>query len=154
MGRGRPSGTTILERGFRLSDKVELRREEVYNMLTGGYDPDSICIKLSEKYKVAQKSIQSDIYLIRYKLQDYMKKDLEEIIADHIAKYDRVYQKALERGDFDSSLKALNAKEKLLRIHKTESVVTINQLNVQAYTNEQLLSIQKTLESGNKISNE
>lgn len=129
----------------KLLDKVEIRRNEVADMISDGKTYNFIKNELSKKYDVSTHSIQNDINLMMNDMKEYVAKNRNLIIGNHLLKYDRLYERCMEAKDYDTAIKVLNSKEKLLNLYKEVSPVTINQLSVNGYTTEQLLKIQETL---------
>jgi hypothetical protein len=137
-----PSGETLL------MDAVELRRMEVMEYIGLGKSSYWIKDNLSKKYNVTISSITNDITIYNKAMIEYVGMDKKEIIAEHLTKYDVLYRKCMESKEYETAVKVLAGKEKLMKMHAEISPITINQLSIGGYTNEQLIKMQEIISDG------
>ena len=102
------------------------RRLEVFELMEKGYTSNSIINIITETYGISDKTVWSDIAYNRGKIVAYYDKQREYIISDHLSKYDRIIEDSERFGDTRGKILALQAKEKLLKLHAPEVAVQVN----------------------------
>lgn len=118
----------------RTSDSImTVRQDEVRDMLLQGKSTASIIKDIGSKYRIARSTIERDITIVYKQLRIYIEKSREDIIAEHIAKYDRIFEQCMDIYDYRDAMKALRQKEELLKYHRNEPIIAIqnNTMNME-----------------------
>jgi len=102
------------------------RRLEVFELMEQGYTSNSIISMITETHGISDKTVWADIAYNRGKIVAYYDKQREYIISDHLSKYDRIIEDSERFGDTRGKILALQAKEKLLKLHAPEVAVQVN----------------------------
>lgn len=129
--------------------ETEIRRLEVTEMLLKGYLQKDVIRRLSEKYGVTTRTLQSDVKLALKNIYISYETKIPELIDEHIAKYKYIYREAMEANDLKSALSALASVEKLLKLHNIETQVNIQQ-NTIDLKNLSMSELKELLNEGNK----
>jgi len=132
---------------------VTLRQNDVRDMLLKGKSTSYIIAYVNNQYGVARSTIERDITIIYRQLRVYVEKAKEDIIAEHIAKYDKIFEDCFELCNYKDSLKALKQKEELLKYHRNEPLIAVqnNTFNLENVSDATLL---KSIEEIKKMKNE
>ena len=106
---------------------------------------------LAKHKNLSVHSYDKDLTYCKKQLARFVFDEKDNIIADHIMKYDKNYKLALETGNVQGSNQALQFKEKLLGLHRAESQTFVqhNSFNLETLTDEQ---IDRILEQGKEES--
>ena len=94
------------------------------------------------EYQVSKSTVERDITIIYRELRVYVEKAKEDIIAEHIGKYDKIFEDCMSIGNTRDALKALKQKEELLKYHRNEPLIAIqnNTMNLDAIGTQDLLT--------------
>jgi len=114
--RGRPC---------KLDSRVEERREKVTDLLVMGKSTGYIVKVIGDEYDIKRGAVEKDISLCYVGIKKYTTRNLDDVLALHIRRYENVHDKAIEMYDFRSAIAALQAVEKLLRMHVEQPLVAI-----------------------------
>lgn len=123
------------------SNQVMLRQNDVREMMLKGNSTTFIAAFIMNEYQVSKGTVERDITIIYRELRVYMEKAKEDIISEHIAKYDKIYEDCMTMYNFKDALKALKQKEELLKYHRNEPLIAIqnNTMNLEAIGSNDLL---------------
>ena len=138
--------------GRKNQSEVLLRQQDVEEMLLKGKSTAYIIAYIGNQYGVARSTIERDLTMVYRTLRKYFEKAKEDIISEHIAKYDKIFEQCCEMADYRDALKAMRQKEELLKYNRNEPLIAIqnNNLNLENVSDEQL---QKAIEELKKIDN-
>jgi len=112
--------------------EIDKRRDTVTEMMVDGKPTRSIVAYIQSAYGVSKSTVEKDITMAYESLRGYVKRNIDDIVAVHVNRYEKVYDKACEAYDFRSAIQALQAIEKLLKIHADQPLVAI-QNNVMSF---------------------
>lgn len=122
---------------------VEIRQADVFEMLVRGTQTREIIVKIQDKYGVKKGTVESDITVCYSKLKSYIQRNIDDIVAQHVQRYETIYDAAFSIGDFRNCIAALKEIEALLKVREQQPLVTVNNntLNIDGLTVEQIKSI-------------
>ena len=125
------------------------RQQEVAELLIKGRRTKDILTIMHTKYGVAQVTVERDITEAYKWIKQYIKRDIDDVIAMHISRYETIYDKATDYGDFKSAIAALRAIEDILKIRENQPLVTVNNntINIDGLSTQEIKEI---LSSGQK----
>lgn len=128
--------------------EIDLRHSDIMEQLLNGRRSKDIIRNICDQYGITKKTVQRDITLCYGAIRKRFERNTDDLIAEHIAKYEHIHKKALEAYDFKAAITALQSIEKLLKLHKDEPLVAIqqNNMNLSNLTMDELL---KLLEKSN-----
>jgi len=106
------------------------RREDVMTSLLRGHSTGEIARVIRESYGCSLVTVDRDISWCYEEIRQKYDRDIPEVIATHIAKYTEIHKAAMQLGDFRSSIAALQAVEKLLKLHVEQPLVLLQQNNL------------------------
>jgi hypothetical protein len=131
--------------------EVALRQNDVKEMLLQGRSTTYIIAYVMNQYKIGRSSVERDITIVYRELRQYFERAKDDIISEHIGRYDRIFEQCMELGNYRDALKALRQKEELLKYHKNEPLIAIqnNTMNVDSISDEVLLESIKNLKELN-----
>jgi len=126
------------------SEIVE-RREDVMTSLLRGWRTADIIKATTTNYNVSKVTIERDITHCYAEIRKKYEREIPDIISNHIAKYEEIHRAAMELGDFRSCIAALQAIEKLLKLHVEQPLIaiqnnTVNLDNLSLHELQELLS--------------
>lgn len=135
------------------SGEVAMRREVVKELILQGKPTFQIIQTITKDYGIGLKSVEKDITLAYRELKKYAEKHKEDIVSEHIGKYDKIYEQCMKLGDFRDALKAIRQKEELLKYHRADPLIAIqnNTMNLENVTNDMLI---KSIEELKSLTNE
>ena len=113
--------------GRKSTAEVAVRQKDVRDMLLGGKSTSHIIAFLNSNYGVARSTVERDITQIYGELREYMERGIEDIIHEHVAKYDHIYELCMDTGDAKHAMLALKQKETLLRMHVQQPLINVTQ---------------------------
>jgi hypothetical protein len=117
--------------GIGIYTAVEQRRIDILNMMLTGATHSQIKQWYTTYHPVlSEHSCEKDITYAYGELKKYANTSLDDIISHHIIFYDEIAQKATSTGQYDSAIKAKQAKEKLLKMHAPEAAVFVQNNNM------------------------
>lgn len=133
------------------SFKILDRRDQAMKKLLKGHTTSEISLMIREQYGVSRATAERDISYcydqIRKKYE--RSQNIPQLVAEHIAKYEQIRVLALEAYDFKAAISALQSIEKLLKLHKDEPLIALQQnntnINLENLSMEELL---KLMENG------
>ena len=133
-------------------NKIAIRQSDVREMMLKGNSTSFIAAFIMNEYGVSKGTVERDITIIYRELRVYMEKAKEDIISEHIAKYDKIFADCMELSNFKDALKALKQKEELLKYHRNEPLIAIqnNTMNLEAIGSDELL---KAIQELKKLQN-
>lgn len=139
--------------GRKNESEVKLRQQDVEEMLLKGKSTAYIIAYCQNQYGIARSTIERDLTVVYGYLRKYFEKAKDDIIAEHLAKYDLVYEQCMELANFRDALKAMRQKEELLKYHRNEPLIAVqnNTFNLENLTDEALF---KGIEEIKKMKNE
>lgn len=115
--------------GRKTNAEVSVRRQDVRDMMMQGKGHQHIVAWIHQHYGVGNKSVEADITIVYKELRAYFAKDRDDIIAEHVSRYEHIYQQCLEIGDAKGAMQAMKQKEQLMRLLETTPTVAIQQNN-------------------------
>lgn len=137
-----------------MNNKIELdqRQSEVREMLLSGKASTHICNVISKQYGVSKKSIERDITICYRELRRYIEKAKEDIISEHIGKYDKIFNDCMDVMNHRDALRALKQKEELLKYHRNEPLIAVqnNTFNMENISTDDLLKAVEELKTIDK----
>lgn len=110
--------------------EITERREDVMTWLLKGWRTSDILRETQQEYGVSRVTVERDITHCYAEIKKKYERDIPTIISNHIAKYEEIHRAAMELGDFRSSIAALQAIEKLLKLHVEQPLVMLQQNNL------------------------
>jgi adenosine deaminase len=125
------------------------RQEEVAEMLIKGKRTKDIVSYMHTKYNVSQVTVERDVTEAYKWIKQYITRNVDDVIAMHISRYESIYDKAMDMYDFKSAIAALRAVEDILKIRENQPLVTVNQntINIDGLSTQEIKEI---LSSGSK----
>jgi hypothetical protein len=128
-------------KGKKNASSVALRQQDIEEMLLRGKSTSFIVAFCLNEYGIARSTVEKDLTIIYGYLRKYFEKAKDDIIAEHIAKYDRIFEQCSESYNYRDALKAMRQKEELLKFHRNEPLIAVqnNTLNLENVTDQQLL---------------
>jgi hypothetical protein len=130
--------------------EIATRRKDVKDMIMQGKGKQHIVAYITGNYGIRLSTIENDITIVYKDLKEYIIKHKDDVISEHIGRYDHIYEICLEVGNTDGAMKAMLQKEKLMKLHDTPTVV-INNNTLNMFED---LSLDKLLEIKKIISTE
>ena len=107
---------------------VKERREWVLEQLLQGLPTGKIKPIWKVKFDKSDWSFHKDVTYCYKRIKAYMLNDLDDIMVSHVLQYDRNAQEAFDLGQINASNNALQAKEKLLKMHNDNNTFIQNNL--------------------------
>ena len=83
---------------------IDKRRDEVTAMMVQGMPTRTIVATIQKRYGVSKSTIEKDLTMAYSELKQYTKRNIEDIVAVHVNRYESVYSKACEAYDFRSAI--------------------------------------------------
>lgn len=138
--------------GRKSENEMMVRQNDVREMMMKGNSTSFIAAYIMNEYHVSKPTVERDITIIYRELRVYMEKAKEDIISEHIGKYDKIFADCMELLNFKDALKALKQKEELLKYHRNEPLIAIqnNTMNLENIGTQELLT---AIEELKKLSN-
>lgn len=111
---------------------VQNRRVEIMNLLLSGVTHSDLVVYYQNNYpSKSEKSLELDITWAYKELKKYTLQNIEQVIDRHCMLYDKIAVDCMNdpynRGN---AIKALQAKEKLLKMHSPDTAIQINNNNL------------------------
>ena len=113
--------------GRKSTAEVAARQKDCRDMLLEGKSTSHILSWMNTNYGVARSTVERDITTIYGQLRKYMEKNVEDIIGEHVAKYDHIYEICMEVPDIKNAMQALKQKESLLQMHTQQPLINVTQ---------------------------
>jgi hypothetical protein len=128
------------------------RQQEVAEMLIKGKRTKDIMVFMHTKFNVSEVTVERDITEAYKWIKKYIKRDIDDVIAMHIGRYENIYDKACEAYDYRSAIAALRAIEDILKIRENQPLVTVNNnsINIDGLTTAEIKEILNVESKGNK----
>ena len=119
---------------------VKVRREATLEQIMEGNSHTNIKFWWMNEYQRTEHTFEKDITWCYNKVKLFLKDNHSELIVNHLMRYDRNAETAYEACQFAASTQALQAKEKLLGLHKPDSQTFVqnNTLSVEHLSDEQI----------------
>lgn len=110
---------------------VTHRRNHILDMMLQGKTTADIRKWFKENHnRLTEHSMEKDITYCYAELKKYVHLNMEDIINEHVMFYDDIAMNAKEAYFYDQAIKAKQAKEKLLGMHKPETQVNVQNNSV------------------------
>lgn len=116
--------------GRKTSAEVAIRRQDVRDMLMQGKGHQHIVAYVRQEYGVQHKAVEADITHVYKELREYWAKERDDIIAEHVARYEHLYEQCLSIADTKGAMQALKQKEQLMKLLEPTPLVAIQQNNL------------------------
>lgn len=129
---------------------VAHRRNDVKEMLLGGKSSQHIYDVIMHRHGVTKSVVMKDITVVYGEVREYVNRQVEEVMATHIGRYERIYEMCMDVGNAKDAMKALESIEKLLRMHVNTPLVQFNQLNLEGVTDDTLRELVNNLKNDNQ----
>ena len=139
--------------GRKSEAEVAIRQTDVRDMMLQGKSTSHIIAYIGNTYGIARSTIERDITIVYRHLRTYLEKNKDDIIAEHIGKYDKIFEDCFELANYRDALKALRQKEELLKYHRNEPLIAVqnNTFNMENVSDDVIL---KSIENLKKLKNE
>jgi len=106
------------------------RQDDVMTALLRGSSTREIAKTVMQTYGCSKPTVERDITACYAKIKEEYSRDLPQVIATHIGKYEEIHRSAMELSDFRSAIVALQSIEKLLKLHVEQPLVLLQQNNL------------------------
>ena len=106
------------------------RREDVMASLLRGHSTGEIARVIIDRYGVSLVTVNRDISHCYAEIKEKYHRNLPDVIATHVSKYEEIHKTAMELLDLRSAIAALGAIEKLLKLHVEQPLVLLQQNNL------------------------
>jgi hypothetical protein len=127
---------------------VEVRRNDILNLMLSGMTHASLIKHYTITYpQLGRSSLEKDITWAYENISKHVMEDAKSIITKHIALYDKIIEESINDSySRETAIKAMSAKEKLLKMHSPTTAVQINNnnLDLSHLTVEELNKLLKT----------
>ena len=145
-------------RGRKGLAEVMARRNDVRAMMLEGKSKSFIVSYCASNYGIKLSSVEKDITACYKDMLEYNHKIKEEVIAEHIQRYELIYEIFMREYNEDKTLnifynpekaaETMQKKEKLMQLYTIDPLVVINNntLNVNTYSTEQLQKLKEIIE--------
>lgn len=111
---------------------VTQRRNNILDMMLAGKTTSDIRKWFNENHsRLTEHSMEKDITFCYSELKKYVNLNSDDIINEHIMFYDDIAKNAKNDYMFDQAIKAKQAKEKLLGLHKADTQINIQNNTAQ-----------------------
>lgn len=110
------------------SDRVA----EVIELLVEGRTRNEVRIHLQQKYGTSRRSHDYDIEEAFKQIREQYEKDNGSTISKHFAIYDKIISQAIEDKMYETALKSMVQKEKLLKLHNPDTQVNVQNNTLKA----------------------
>ena len=122
---------------------VVQRQKEVADMLIRGRRTRDIVTTMHDKYGVSQVTVERDVTEAYKWIRQYITRNLDDVIAVHISRYEDIYDNAMQMGDFKSAIAALRAVEDILKIRENQPLVNVNHntINIDGLSTQEIKDI-------------
>jgi hypothetical protein len=126
--------------GRKSETEVLARQDDVLEMMIKGKPTREIINIIHLNYGVSKPTIERDITVGYQHLKKYIQRNVDDVIATHVSRYEKIYQAAFDAYDYKSAIAALRAAEDLLKVREQVPLVTVNNntLNIDGLTTEQI----------------
>lgn len=149
--------------------EIEIRRNDVYELLLAGNSKSTIVAHCYDKYNVRLSTVEKDITFARAELKKFFQVERDDVIGMHLARYEEMFRLYSIKGEMVDSFnedgevikefsfnpsynlneaaKMLERKEKLMKLHNAEIVVnnTHNSFNTKSLDNDELHLLKELL---------
>jgi Lhr-like helicase len=105
--------------------EIAVRQTDVRDMLLKGKSTSHIIAYVTNTYSIGKSTVERDITIVYRELRRYLEKAKDDIISEHIAKYDKIFEDCMDVGNVRDALKAMRQKEELLKYHRNEPLIAI-----------------------------
>ena len=116
--------------GRKTTAEVALRRSDVRDMLLQGKNHERIVAFCNQNWGVGRKAVEADITHVYKELREYFAQDRDNIIAEHVARYEHIYAECLSIGDTKGAMQAMKQKEQLTKLLDNQPLVAVQQNNL------------------------
>lgn len=108
------------------------RQSDILKMLLDGKSSKEIRDYVCDKYRVLPMVASQYLTQARKEVKKYRDRQVDNVLSIHIQRYEEVYSKLYEINAYSLAMNALQAKEKLLGMHKQDFRLQVN--NIDATT--------------------
>lgn len=111
---------------------VENRRIEIMNLMLSGVTHSDLVVYYKNNYPdKSEKTLHLDITWAYNELKKYSLRNIEQVIDRHVMLYDKIAAECMnDPYNKATAIKALQAKEKLLKMHSPDTAIQINNNNL------------------------
>lgn len=116
------------------------RREAVKEMVVDGITSNQIKQVIMADFNVSLATVESDLTVVYKEIEEWQLAHRDRVIALHIARYEKIYKKAMDNDDNFHALKAMRQKEELLNLLKQQPLIAVqnNNMNFDKFTIEEI----------------
>lgn len=115
------------DRQLRANFVIAMQREnDIIAMILEGKPNDEIKTYICSKYNLAISTAATRVSECHQKVRERRKWELDALIDTHVQRYEVLYNKLYELGAKGAAVQALQAKEKLLGLHKNGTHFRVN----------------------------
>ena len=108
------------------------RRDELLKRKIAGQTTAQIRWWFEQNYpNLSEHTMEKDITFAYERLKEYVDRNPDRVIDQHLLLYDDIISKHNAIGLGDTAIRAMIAKEKLLKLHQPENQVNIQQNTIQ-----------------------
>lgn len=108
-------------------NSVTHRRNEILNMMLEGKTTADIRLWFNDNHpRLTEHSMEKDITHCYGELKKYVHLNAEDIINEHVMFYDDIASQSKRDYQYDTAIKAKQAKEKLLKLHQPDTAIQVN----------------------------
>jgi hypothetical protein len=112
--------------GRKTTAEVAIRRSDVRDMLMQGKGHQQIVATINTMYGVGRKAVEKDITSVYIELREYWARERDDVIAEHVARYEHIYRECLSIGDTKGAMQAMKQKEQLTKLLDDKPLVAVN----------------------------
>ena len=112
--------------GRKTTAEVALRRSDVRDMLLQGKGHERIVAYCNTHWGVGRKAVEADITCVYKDLRKYFEQDRDNIIGEHVSRYEHIYAECLSIGDTKGAMQAMKQKEQLMKLLEDKPLVSVN----------------------------
>lgn len=123
-----------MEKALAKIPRVKQRREAVLNLLLSGWSRSQIITQIRSDWSCGIKTVDKDIEKCYQTVRLNHNTEYSELISRHIAMYYELFNKCEDLGDVKGGIQALQAVEKLLKMHQPD-VAQFVQANTYNFDN-------------------
>ena len=113
--------------GRKSTAEVAARQKDVREMLLQGKGTSHIISYMNGNYGVSRSTVENDITKVYGDLRKYIERNIDDVISEHIGKYDLIFEQCMDVMDVKNAMVALKQKETLLRMHIQQPLVHVTQ---------------------------
>jgi len=106
---------------------VQRRREHIMDLMLSGATHADLVVHYNLFFpNLTEHSLEKDITWCYDNLKHYVNKNADDVINRHILYYDQIIRDSVNSPFKDTAIKAMQAKEKLLKLHNPDVAIQLN----------------------------